>query len=306
VRRIAGSDSDLDVRPRLLCSVNDATNVLPCSTCAYLNGGPFLTCAPFPGRRWLSGRPRLRSWRSGYSGCWPLRTLGSHPWSDIDVAVDGCAVGCPAWRCRQGLTTLPPSRVSAAPGLWLPVSTSRVHCPSVRTVAVRRLRGPGAKPQQVSQNRTLRQCPRAAGRAAGRPLSAADTAAAPPRTLPQPLSRAGTPQPAGSPSIHAHPRAAAVGTGRRLPTLPGVRGASGTAATWRCRPDGLMAAAARVSGRLRNGTLQASAVHRCVRNHSRGPDGRCPAGTLPQAAGVGCYRNRSSARRPLDGCRHRR
>jgi hypothetical protein len=40
----------------LLCSVNDAVNVLPCSTWSYLNGGPFLTWAAFPGRRRLSGR----------------------------------------------------------------------------------------------------------------------------------------------------------------------------------------------------------------------------------------------------------
>jgi hypothetical protein len=31
----------------LPCSVNDAVNVLPCSTCTYLNGGPLLTCASF-------------------------------------------------------------------------------------------------------------------------------------------------------------------------------------------------------------------------------------------------------------------
>jgi hypothetical protein len=42
----------------LVCSVNDAVNVLPWSTCGYLNGGPFVTCAAFPGRRWLSGRPQ--------------------------------------------------------------------------------------------------------------------------------------------------------------------------------------------------------------------------------------------------------
>jgi hypothetical protein len=42
----------------LPCSVNDAVNVLPCSTCVYLNGGPVLTCAAFPGRGWLSGRPQ--------------------------------------------------------------------------------------------------------------------------------------------------------------------------------------------------------------------------------------------------------
>jgi hypothetical protein len=31
--------------------VNDAVNVLPCATWSYLNGGPLLTCAPFPGQR---------------------------------------------------------------------------------------------------------------------------------------------------------------------------------------------------------------------------------------------------------------
>jgi hypothetical protein len=42
----------------LPCSVNDAVNVLLGSTCAYLNGGPVLTCAALPGWRWLSGRPQ--------------------------------------------------------------------------------------------------------------------------------------------------------------------------------------------------------------------------------------------------------
>ena len=40
----------------LLCSVNDAVNVLPCATWSYLNGRPCLTCAAFAGRRWFSGR----------------------------------------------------------------------------------------------------------------------------------------------------------------------------------------------------------------------------------------------------------
>jgi hypothetical protein len=34
----------------LFCSVNDAVDALPCATCAYLNGGPLLTCAAFTGR----------------------------------------------------------------------------------------------------------------------------------------------------------------------------------------------------------------------------------------------------------------
>jgi pimeloyl-ACP methyl ester carboxylesterase len=42
----------------LLCSVNDAVNVLPCATCAYLNDGPLLTWAAFPGRREPSSRPQ--------------------------------------------------------------------------------------------------------------------------------------------------------------------------------------------------------------------------------------------------------
>jgi hypothetical protein len=40
----------------LICSVNDMVNVLPCAAWAYLNGGPVLTCAAFPGQRWLYGR----------------------------------------------------------------------------------------------------------------------------------------------------------------------------------------------------------------------------------------------------------
>ena len=42
----------------MLCSVNDAVNVLDCSTGVYLNGGPLLTCSTFTRRRWLSGRPQ--------------------------------------------------------------------------------------------------------------------------------------------------------------------------------------------------------------------------------------------------------
>jgi hypothetical protein len=48
---------------------------------------------------------------------------------------------------------------------------------------------------------------------------------------------------------------------------------------------------------------------RCVRTAAAWrwcPDGRCPPRTPPQPAGVRGYRNRSSGRRPLDGCRHRR
>src|SRR5215217_3983634 len=50
---------------RLLCSVNDAVKVLPCSIWAYLNGGPVLTCAALPGRRRVSGRPQTTDLRVG-------------------------------------------------------------------------------------------------------------------------------------------------------------------------------------------------------------------------------------------------
>jgi hypothetical protein len=231
------------------------------------------------------------------------RTLRSRSWSAIGVAVDGCAAGCPAWRCRRVCTTLPPSRVSATPGrLRLPLSTSRVHRPSVRTVDVRRLRGPGAEPSR---------CPRTRHR--GRVRGASDDAAGcwpdgrcPPRTRPQPCAGQGH---RGPPVTDDPCTPADCGSGHRPPPADTARVSEmlcGTAATWRCRPDGWTVAAERLSGRLRNWTLQASAVHRCVRNRGRGPDGSCPPRTLPQSAGVGCYRNRSPARRSLDGCRHRR
>ena len=58
-------------------------------------------------------------------------------------------------------------------------------------------------------------------------------------------------------------------------------------------------------------TADALAVRCCSQNRGRCPQGRCPDGwcppqTLPEPVGVHRYRNRSPARRPLDGCRHRR
>src|SRR4029453_12037173 len=58
--------------PSLLCSVNDAANVPPCATWAYLIGGPVLTCAGFTGRRWLS-----RGYGSGARG--PTHSFGRLP-----------------------------------------------------------------------------------------------------------------------------------------------------------------------------------------------------------------------------------
>jgi hypothetical protein len=192
---------------------------------------------------------------------------------------DGAAGG-PAWHCRRVCATLPPSRMSAASGAC-PVSTSRVHCPSVRTADVRQLRGPGAEPRQVSAapdtvaGSAVRLGVRpGAGRTAavhrghGRaPEQHGDTAAAGRRPP-------GTPVDCGS------------GTGRHLPTLPGCP---------RClrelRPSG---DAVRTAGRRpRSGCPVGCGTGRCMRplstaaseNRGRCPDGRCPPGTLPQSAG---------------------
>jgi hypothetical protein len=49
-----------------------------------------------------------------------------------------------------------------------------------------------------------------------------------------------------------------------------------------------------------------SAVRCCFRNRGRVSGRRWPPRTLPQSAGVRCYRKRSLGRRPLAWCRHRR
>jgi hypothetical protein len=47
----------------LLCPVNDAVNDLPCSTCAYLNGGPIQPALPLRHDADFLAAPRLRIWR---------------------------------------------------------------------------------------------------------------------------------------------------------------------------------------------------------------------------------------------------
>jgi hypothetical protein len=107
----------------------------------------------------------------------------------------------------------------------------------------------------------------------------------PPRTRPQPCAGQGH-RGRRSPTLQAHPPTAAVGTGSRLPTLPGCP---------RClrelRPPG---DAVRTAGRRpRSGCPVGCGTGRCMRplstaaseNRGRCPDGRCPPGTLPQSAG---------------------
>jgi hypothetical protein len=119
---------------------------------------------------------------------------------------------------------------------------------------------------------------------AGRLLSTADTAAA--------LSRAETPRP----PVADHPGTPAdCGSGHRPPprTLPGVRGASGTATTWRCRPDGWMVAAARCPVGYRPGRCKrprstaASATTAGIRTAAVHP-GPCRRLRVSAATGTGC------------------
>jgi hypothetical protein len=209
-------------------------------------------------------------WRSG-RGCWPLPHLAVAFLSDIGVAVDGCPAGRRAWRCRRVCATLPPSPVSAAAGAC--------GC----------------------------RCPQAAStvRASGPSLSGRHR---PPRTRPQPLSARGGGH--RGPPVADHPGTPADGgSGHRPPPADPARLSEvlcGTAASL-----------AMPSGRLDGGRSAGvrSAAHLDVASRCCPPLGpepppvsgrRCPPRTLPPSTGVGCYRNRSPARRPLEGCRHRR
>jgi hypothetical protein len=229
-----------------------------------------------------------------------LAVLFSRP--DMQAAVDGSAAGCPAWPCRSVGTTLPPSRVSAAPdACGQLVSTARPPSTRVRAVDVRRLRRPGPEPQQVSAEPDSAAVPQCRWVR----LGAAPDGRCPPRTPPQPLQQ-GRRGYCGrrSPTIQAHPPGC--GSGHRpspadparvsevLAELRSPGDAVRTAGWWPRR--GCPSAA----------DLDAASVH-CPPlrlKPQRCPDSRCPPGTLPQSAPVRGYRNRSPARRPLDGCRH--
>jgi hypothetical protein len=208
------------------------------------------------------------------------------------VAVDGCAAGCPAWRCRRVCMTLPPSRVSAAPaptGCRRPPAASTVQAPGPSLSAgcadlAWNPRQVSVEPDTAAASAVRLECGRCwpDGHC---PLEAAAAS----------LSRAG----AWWSPVADHPCTPAdCGSGNRPPPAD-------TAATWRCGPNGWMVA--RGAGVRSAADLDASLRCSPLRPEPRPvPDRRCPPGTLPQAADIGCYRNRSPARRPLEGCRHRR
>jgi hypothetical protein len=206
------------------------------------------------------------------------------------VAVYGAGAGCPAGRCHCVRTTLPPSRVSAAPGTAgyrCPPAASAVHAsgPSMSAGCADLARNPSRCPR----SRTLRPCPRCGwecGRVlAGWPQATADTAAAP--------EQAGTRRP----PVANHPcTPAGRGSGHRPPPA-GTARVSDVVAALRPPGDAVRTAA----------ELDAASV-RCpplLLEPRRCPDGRCPPGTLPQTAAIRCYGKRSPARRPLAWCRHR-
>jgi hypothetical protein len=92
---------------------------------------------------------------SGHGGCWPLPHLAVPLLVGHRVAVDGCAAGGPAWRCRRVRPALPPSRVAAAPGACgcrCPPAASSVRGsgPSLSAGCP----GPGAEPSRCPRNRT--------------------------------------------------------------------------------------------------------------------------------------------------------
>jgi hypothetical protein len=214
--------------------------------------------------------------------------------------VDGCAAGGPARRCRRGCTTLSAvagvrSAGPAAAGVHKPRPLSERpdrRCPPAARDLARNPAG-SAEPDTAAVSAVRRRVWPGAGRTAavhrghGRsPAQGGDRAAAGSR-----------------PSMHPRRRR----QWHRPPPADTARVAEVLA---ELRPPG---DAVRTAGRWpRNGCPVGCGPGRYKRprstaasgNRGRCPDGRCPPGTLPQSAGVGCYRNRSPARRPLDGCRH--
>jgi hypothetical protein len=186
------------------------------------------------------------------AGAGRCRTLRSVPGRTSGVAVDGCAAGCLAWRCRRVRTTLLPSPVSAAPGACgcrCPPAASSVRAsgPSLSAGCADLARNPAGVRGTGHRGRVRG----AAGSAAGY-LPGAGRTAAVHRGGAAALSRAGTPRPpvADRPGT---PADCGSGTGRRLRTQPGVRGAlrnCGHLATPSGRLDGGRGAGVRSAAEL--------------------------------------------------------
>jgi hypothetical protein len=194
-----------------------------------------------------------------------------------------------------------PSRVSAAPGACgcrCPPATSTVRAsrPSLSAGCADLVQDPS----RCLRNRTPRQGPRCV-RACGRVRAGRYC---PPQTPPQPLQPVRGHRGRRSLTIHAHPPAAAVGIGRRLPTLPGCPGCvrnGGHLAMPSGRLDSGHAAGVRSTAELDAASVRGPPPLPGLRPVS---GRRVSATDTAAVCGVRCYRKRSSARRPLEGCRH--
>jgi hypothetical protein len=168
--------------PSLLCSVNDAVNVLPCSTCAYLNG--WLSQPALPYRTTLAFQPPPDY---GSGGLAMVVLADAAPCVPFPA---GHASGSGRFGCRLSSRPLPqcPRAHAAVAGVH------SAGCLRVAGVRRPRLRSHSWTPMSAGcadlarnqgrpWNRTPRQCPpcvRDCGQVlVGRPLSVADTAAAP-------------------------------------------------------------------------------------------------------------------------------
>jgi hypothetical protein len=197
-------------------------------------------------------------------------------------------------RCRSVRVPLPPSRVSTVPaacGLRCPQAASAVHTsgPPVSAGCADLARNPGRP-----RNRRPRQCPldvrECRPGAAGRPPSAADTAAAPEQG--RDMAIAG-----GRPSMHARPATAVDANRPHAVSTAAAEPRPGRLSRPGCPPHGVLPQPA--------DTAAVSTVLPEPRPLGCRPDGWCPPRT-PPPAGVRCYRKRSPDRWRLVWCRHRR
>jgi hypothetical protein len=233
---------------------------------------------------------------SGQTGCWPV------PHSAVPVPVGhGCGGGrfcCrlssrPLPQCPQAHAAVAGVPVPAACGLRVSVRGPRLlSTPPDRRCLSAAPTWPEPRGVHGTGHRGSVRWTSGMRPGAGRPLAAADTATGP-------LSRAGTRRYAGGrPFMPTLPASAREANRRsRCPRWQHNLDAGG------CPDQGVR----RTAGCRRPvDTAAVSAVRPARRRLAMRPDGWCPPRTPSPPAGVRCYRNRSPARRPLVGCRHRR
>jgi hypothetical protein len=171
---------------------------------------------------WLGPRLWYRPLRASWSSSSLTACVSRHGSKSSRSPRTSLRLGVTCWRSASASASAPmrhasPSRVSAAPGACgcrcpLAASTVRASGPSLSAGRA----DLAQDPSRCLRNRTPRQGPRCGRMLAGRYC--------PPQTPPQPLQPVRGHRGRRSLTIHAPPPAAAVGIGRRLPTLPGWPG----------------------------------------------------------------------------------